>query len=218
MIYVVLIIFLFNYQYSLLICVGNLKCNAVTGSGCTKILSNKTNCQLSSYCITKRSPELMPCISFRDFKMKLLVVITKPHKTKALLEVWDFVCLFCFFFRVGGLWWTFLYIMFASSTKTEYKGQRKPVVIIPTWLPSFHFTPLYQCNANLERPNAEVTDDRQFQDGRVTSALANSLSILAHYLWRKRCKGWVINRQEKFLCPIKNEPSISILICNSERL
>lgn len=102
MIYVVLIIFLFNYQYSLLICVGNLKCNAVTGSGCTKILSNKTNCQLSSYCITKRSPELMPCISFRDFKMKLLVVITKPHKTKALLEVWDFVCLFCFLFSGGG--------------------------------------------------------------------------------------------------------------------
>lgn len=103
MIYVVLIIFLFNYQYSLLICVGNLKCNAVTGSGCTKILSNKTNCQLSSYCITKRSPELMPCISFRDFKMKLLVVITKPHKTKALLEVWDFVCLFWVFFRGGGV-------------------------------------------------------------------------------------------------------------------
>lgn len=102
MIYVVLIIFLFNYQYSLLICVGNLKCNAVTGSGCTKILSNKTNCQLSSYCITKRSPELMPCISFRDFKMKLLVVITKPHKTKALLEVWDFVCLFWVFFSGGG--------------------------------------------------------------------------------------------------------------------
>lgn len=103
MIYVVLIIFLFNYQYSLLICVGNLKCNAVTGSGCTKILSNKTNCQLSSYCITKRSPELMPCISFRDFKMKLLVVITKPHKTKALLEVWDFVCLFWVFFSGGGV-------------------------------------------------------------------------------------------------------------------
>lgn len=102
MIYVVIIIFLFNYQYSLLICVGNLKCNAVTGSGCTKILSNKTNCQLTSYCITKRSPEMMPCISFWDFKMKLLVVIIKPHKTKALLEVWDFVCLFVFFFGGGG--------------------------------------------------------------------------------------------------------------------
>lgn len=101
MIYVVIIIFLFNYQYSLLICVGNLKCNAVTGSGCTKILSNKTNCQLTSYCITKRSPEMMPCISFWDFKMKLLVVIIKPHKTKALLEVWDFVCLFVFFFGGG---------------------------------------------------------------------------------------------------------------------
>lgn len=139
MIYVVIIIFLFNYQYSLLICVGNLKCNAVTGSGCTKILSNKTNCQLTSYCITKRSPEMMPCISFWDFKMKLLVVIIKPHKTKALLEVWDFVCLFCFFFRGGGVcgvlfcfFYKSLYIMFASSTKTEYKGQRKPVVIIPT--------------------------------------------------------------------------------------
>lgn len=45
---------------------------------------------------------MMPCISFWDFKMKLLVVIIKPHKTKALLEVWDFVCLFCFFFRGGG--------------------------------------------------------------------------------------------------------------------
>lgn len=103
MIYVVIIIFLFNYQYSLLICVGNLKCNAVTGSGCTKILSNKTNCQLTSYCITKRSPEMMPCISFWDFKMKLLVVIIKPHKTKALLEVWDFVCLFVCFFGGGGV-------------------------------------------------------------------------------------------------------------------
>lgn len=123
MIYVVLIIFLFNYQYSLLICVGNLKCNAVTGSGCTKILSNKTNCQLSSYCITKRSPELMPCISFRDFKMKLLVVITKPHKTKALLEVWDFVCLFWVFFRGGGCGGHFYTLCLRLRPKLSTKGK-----------------------------------------------------------------------------------------------